>query len=155
MGPMLGVHARGLEPAKTMPARTFVWSYPVDGWDALVCGHSAPSGFFGGNSRGSEGERSSAAASSFLRVGGFVYIDKEYNILQCNTLMAASYVSSDRGLYFSTPRSWRPEWTAALRQQNRFQEVTIQALIDVGARYFCWLRPDEFFSRFTCPAECA
>jgi len=104
-------------------ARTFVWSYPCDGWSWLV--------------------EKDTVAGSFLGCGGFVYLDKEYNIVATTTLM--SPVGRQAGLFFSKPRQWNAEWTKALAKESRFQKVTIQGIQRGGARYFCWLKPGEFF----------
>merc|ERR1712217_58089 len=34
-------------------------------------------------------------------------------------------------------------WTVALAGYGRFQRVTMQNLVEVGAKWFCWLRPNE------------
>eukprot|EP00930_Biecheleria_cincta_P045468 TRINITY_DN31331_c0_g1_i1.p1 TRINITY_DN31331_c0_g1~~TRINITY_DN31331_c0_g1_i1.p1 ORF type:complete len:1073 (+),score=160.91 TRINITY_DN31331_c0_g1_i1:461-3220(+) len=46
-------------------------------------------------------------------------------------------------LQFSAPRRWEPAWTERLIQQGRFQPITPRKWLMAGARYVCWLRPDE------------
>jgi len=130
-------------------ARTFVWSYPVENWQGLAkekdpSSSSIPSSIIDMLGM-SKPNTETPAASSFFTVGGFTYVDKDYNIVGCTTLMSAVYLSTDVGMHFNCPKRWREEWTAALHSQKRFQEVTIKALVDVGARYFCWLKPGEYF----------
>jgi len=46
-------------------------------------------------------------------------------------------------LQFSAPRRWHQVWTERLVQQGRFQPITARKWLMAGARYICWLRPDE------------
>lgn len=102
-------------------ATKFVWSYPVAAWNALNGGPDA--------------------VRSFLSVGGYVYLDDQHKILHVTTLVPLE--GEGGGLQFGRYAAWRPEWTASLMRQGRFQRITIRALVDVGAHHFCWLRPGE------------
>lgn len=102
-------------------AHEFVFSYPVVSWDAMTGG--------------------SDEARSFLAVGGYAYLDAERKIIHTTTLLPTSRDAG--GLQFKGNRTWRPEWTAALMRQGRFQKITIAALNRIGAHHFCWLRPGE------------
>lgn len=127
-------------------ARTFVFSYPVEGWSAVGSeGGAGSGGWLLSESGCQSGPGHASACSSFLSVGGFVYIDKDYAILGCTTLMAAGGDTLDGELVFGDPKPWSAEWTRILQKQQRIRQVTIQALLDAGARYFCWLRPGEHF----------
>lgn len=112
-------------------ARTFVFAYPVNDWTEIRYTEMTP-------------------AQSFLTIGGFVYLDKEYKILGANTLMAPGHtwphpaLANEKMLCFHKGERWRGEWSETLLRQKRFQPVTIKAMTDAGAHYFCWLRPDEF-----------
>jgi hypothetical protein len=98
-------------------AGEFCWSYPVADWNA-VAGDDAP--------------------RSFLAVGGYVYFARGA-VCGCTTLIPAEA----GGLQFGAPKPWHPSWTQALMKQGRIQPITIQALREVGAMHFCWLRPGE------------
>jgi len=106
-------------PAK---ATSFVWSYPVSGWTCV--------------------SEDQSPIANFLALGGYVYFDSMGEILRCNTLTKTTQ-SSGGGLQFGSAQHWQEEWTASLLKEGRFQPVTIQAMYDAGARYFCWLRPEE------------
>mmetsp|Transcript_64403 Transcript_64403/g.171736 ORF Transcript_64403/g.171736 Transcript_64403/m.171736 type:complete len:315 (+) Transcript_64403:32-976(+) len=106
-------------------AKRFVWSYPVAGWTAVDGGERADT----------------AAAVSFLSVGGFVYLDERNRALHATTLVPSALEAG--GLQFRAPAPWVAEWTATLMRHGRFQRITIKALNDLGAHHFCWLRPGE------------
>ena len=74
-----------------------------------------------------------------LTVGGYMYFDKNKKLLQINTLIPAI----DGGLQFSKPKKWDNRFTMSLHKDGRFQEITIAALSEKGAKYFCWLFPME------------
>lgn len=107
-------------------ARTFMWSYPIPDWPEI---HGKPT-----------------AVDSFLSVGGFVYLDKDYNVVGVNTLMAVTNEAPTKSLHFYEPLPWQPQWTDLLVKQKRFHLISIKAMVDVGAHYFCWLRPGEVIS---------
>jgi len=75
---------------------------------------------------------------AFLMVGGYVYFNKEHKVCGVNTIIPA-----DNGLVFSRPKKWNPDFTRFLARSGRFQPITIKALHDCGARWYCWIRPDE------------
>lgn len=77
----------------------------------------------------------------FLRIGAFMYVDKQDRIVGLATLRPQHIEGS--GLCFAEPQPWLPEWTAALVARSRFQPVTMKILREKGARYFVWLRPGE------------
>lgn len=85
---------------------------------------------------------------SFLTVGGYVYFrpapESGLHMQELQLLSAHSIRFSPQGaLQFSAPRRWEPAWTQRLVQQDRFKEVTVRAWVAAGARYVCWVRPDE------------
>lgn len=88
-------------------------------------------------------EEESSSSTTFLGAGGWVYLDKDYNIVASTTLMSPQ--GRQAGLFFSTPRTWRAEWSKSLAKESRFQKVTIQGIQRGGAKYFCWLKPGEIF----------
>jgi len=106
-----------------LEALRFNWSYPVPGWESMNQGGI------------------SQQLASFFQVGGFMYFGAFQCILQVTTLIPSD--GDAGGLQFSKPRSWKPEWTAALAKDGRFQDITIKALRATGASSFCWLRPEE------------
>lgn len=68
-------------------------------------------------------------------------MDAQRKIIHTTTLLPTS--KDTGGLQFKGSQVWRPEWTAALMRQGRFQKVTVAALNKIGAHHFCWLRPGE------------
>jgi hypothetical protein len=47
-------------------------------------------------------------------------------------------------LYFMPKQPWRgPRFTRALAQAGRFQSITINALAEKGAKYYCWLHGEK------------
>jgi len=116
-------------------SRDFVWSYPVAGWEGVESNAYALD-------RWEEGLEGGAAIKSFFSVGGYMYFDVEGHVAGVATLGRVQ--DGDSGsLHFAEPRRWLPEWTAALVEQGRFQSVTMKAFVEVGARMYLWLRPNE------------
>lgn len=107
-------------------ASKFVFSYPVVAGSTLKPSLAAPS---------------ASLVSSFLSVGGFMYLDAANRPTHATTLIPTD--KAEGGLQFSPPRRWEAEWTTALMRQGRFQRITIKPLNDLGAQHFCWLRPGE------------
>mmetsp|Transcript_15025 Transcript_15025/g.35362 ORF Transcript_15025/g.35362 Transcript_15025/m.35362 type:complete len:317 (+) Transcript_15025:109-1059(+) len=106
-------------------ARTMVWSYPVAGWADLFKGDVPP------------------LVAAFLQVGGFVYMDKECEIVHVQAFMATCEEHKGFTLHFGWPRPVPQGLVRTLVTQKRFQPITIGALWALGARHFCWLRPGE------------
>jgi len=104
-------------------ATAFVWSYPVavsvDPAKANKIDFTDPD-------------------MAFLMVGGYVYFDKNRKVCGVNTIIPAT-----QGLQFSKPKKWNQDFTHFLMKDGRFQSITIKALNDCGAWFFCWIRPDE------------
>ncbi|KAJ9458925.1 Myosin-3 [Diplonema papillatum] len=103
-------------------ATTFVWAYPLPGMQGLMrLGLDAHSG-----------------AVTFVTYGGFVYLDRNGVPLSANAL------GPGVGLSFLGPHVWeRNEITRRIEKSGRMQPITIQQLADAGAKYFCWLLPEE------------
>eukprot|EP00927_Polykrikos_kofoidii_P020643 TRINITY_DN19838_c0_g1_i1.p1 TRINITY_DN19838_c0_g1~~TRINITY_DN19838_c0_g1_i1.p1 ORF type:complete len:1125 (+),score=142.50 TRINITY_DN19838_c0_g1_i1:80-3454(+) len=97
---------------------------------------------------------------SFLTVGGYIYFRPSADFTdsrstrvplmrpdwptELDLLSARSIRFSPAGaLQFSAPRRWEPAWTRRLAQQGRFQAITARKWVAAGARYVCWVRPDE------------
>lgn len=100
---------------------------------------------------------------SFLTVGGYIYFrarvdrgspesrhdnatplmgsrwPRELNLLSARAIRFCP----DGALQFSAPKRWEPRWTERLVQQGRFQPITARKWVAAGARYVCWVRPDE------------
>jgi len=111
--------------AALIPAESasFVWAYPV----AITVDVSKLQGI-----------DPSDPDLAFLMVGGYVYFNKEHQVCGVNTIVPA-----DNGLVFSKPKKWNHDLTRYLAKSGRFQPITIKALHDCGARWYCWIRPDE------------
>lgn len=100
---------------------------------------------------------------SFVTVGGFIYfrpyperdavfkqvracknMGRSRKLVPGELLSACSIRFSPSGsLQFSAPRRWEPAWTTRMVQRNRFQPVSARKWSLAGARFFCWLRPNE------------
>jgi hypothetical protein len=123
-----------LIPAK---AKRFVWSYPVSDWQRVDVDAYAMDSW----DVGQAGLESSGAMKSFLSLGGFIYFDE--NDAVCGVTTLGRTGRDTGGMSFGEPRRWRREWTGSLVELGRFQTVTMKALRQMGAQYYCWLRPSE------------
>lgn len=118
-------------------AADFVWSYPVSDWERVESDAYSLDSW-------EEGLDGGAAVKDFLSVGGFLYFDADGLIVGLATLGRPEANDLDYGLLqFSEPRLWAPEWSSSLVAQGRFQRITIQSLVEMGARMYVWLRPRE------------
>mmetsp|Transcript_109869 Transcript_109869/g.354715 ORF Transcript_109869/g.354715 Transcript_109869/m.354715 type:complete len:436 (+) Transcript_109869:117-1424(+) len=115
-------------------AQEIVWSYPVAGWECVESDAYALERW--------EGLEASAALKSFLTVGGFLFFDAEGRIAGATTPGRLD-PGEAAGLHFLQSKRWRPEWTRPLAEHGRFQPVTMRSLVQLGAKLFCWLRPQE------------
>lgn len=105
-------------------AEHFAWCYPF----VSDCRPNAPWLEFAGD-----------PDVAFLFYGGFVYFDKNMEVVAINAVTP----SASGGLRFGQPKRWKPEWTEPLRKTQRWHPVTLRGLIQSGASEFCWLRPHE------------
>ncbi|CAE7234236.1 hyd [Symbiodinium sp. CCMP2592] len=88
-------------------------------------------------------EDGTAADWSFLTVGGFVLLQEDENS-QLKVLCANSVSFHPSGpMQFSAPQPWCSEWTRKLAEAGRFRKVTVQKWAGAGARYLCWICPEE------------
>lgn len=108
-----------------------VWAYPSPDWALSQEYEKSANG-------GSVSERDMLV--NFLSVGGFIYGGEDGNVAAVTTLGAGS---EKGGLCFGKPKKWCRDWSIALIDARRFQKVTIKALQDVDAHYFCWLPPGD------------
>ena len=98
-------------------ATHFCWVYPLVGIIQLT------------TAKKTEMEREIVKGNleyTFLALGGFAYFRLErnlYKMVQTNCL-----VQADNGLIFEGPFIWRPEYTAHLERQGRFQVKYIKRL---------------------------
>jgi len=74
---------------------------------------------------------------AFLTVGGFVYFDKNKQVLQVAGLVQRPHGVLKFGDRIELEQSQLP------RHETRFQEITLKALLDQGANKFCWVNPGE------------
>lgn len=79
------------------------------------------------------------AVAYFLELGGFLYFGKDHKLLQVKTV-APTKTKSQQTLNFKK-HQWNPDWTQHLL--GRFHPITVETLIEVGAKYFVWLHPNE------------
>ena len=88
-------------------------------------------------------EDGTAADWSFLTVGGFVFLQVDEKS-QLQVLCANSVSFHPSGpMQFSAPQPWCAEWTRKLAEAGRFNKVTVQKWASAGARYMCWICPEE------------
>ncbi|CAK9102536.1 unnamed protein product [Durusdinium trenchii] len=111
-------------------AAYFAWAYPVD------------------KSKHPELWPLSGPERAFLEYGGYIYFDKDCNVVGTTSI---SPTSVGTGLLFGGSSPLPEEVSEALSRQGRFQEVTLEALLRKGATHFAWLRPKEFSS---CGLHC-
>eukprot|EP01012_Entosiphon_sulcatum_P027705 TRINITY_DN3341_c0_g1_i1.p1 TRINITY_DN3341_c0_g1~~TRINITY_DN3341_c0_g1_i1.p1 ORF type:complete len:533 (+),score=72.54 TRINITY_DN3341_c0_g1_i1:516-2114(+) len=78
------------------------------------------------------------ALSSFLKIGGFVYFDKEKKVVAVNGVKVGLGLKG-AGLCFCEPRELPPEAVEDLIHQ--FVPVTAPDLLEAGAVSFMWMRP--------------
>eukprot|EP01059_Diplonema_ambulator_P009872 TRINITY_DN19847_c0_g2_i7.p1 TRINITY_DN19847_c0_g2~~TRINITY_DN19847_c0_g2_i7.p1 ORF type:complete len:1592 (+),score=468.24 TRINITY_DN19847_c0_g2_i7:5214-9989(+) len=113
-------------------AHSFVWAYPLPGINGL-------SGL---------NLDTNHAAVTFVTYGGFIYLDEEGAPLSVNALSPGS------GLSFNGPYRWtQSEQTLEIELSGRMQPITIKQLSDIGAKYFCWLKPEEELGISPCPTH--
>jgi hypothetical protein len=80
----------------------------------------------------------------FVTFGGYIYCDADMKVV------STSAIASGEDLHFSAPKPWRAKFTRGLAQSGRFQSITINALAEAGAKYYCWLHAGEVL---TCPRD--
>ena len=78
---------------------------------------------------------------TFLALGGFAYFRLQGETLE--TLQTNALVKSDNGLIFRGPHRWRSEYTENLQREERFQDVTIGELLELGVKKYCFINPNE------------
>jgi nicotinamidase-related amidase len=76
-----------------------------------------------------------------LTFGGFVYIDKSFRICGVTTFIEQPTAST---LCFDQIKTTDQKTINSLNSAKRFEEVTLQPLLDAGAVEFCWIHPNEF-----------
>jgi len=117
-------------------AQEFAWSYPVANWERVESDAYAMD-----NWESLAAMEATTALKSFLTVGGFLFFNAQGRIVGASTPGRAQSEASS--LHFREPQRWRREWTQSLAEQGRFQPVTMREIVSLGARTFCWLRPNE------------
>lgn len=118
-------------------SQDFAWSYPVANWERVESDAYAMD-----NWDTVPAMEHSAALKSFLTVGGFLFFNSEGHVIGTTTPGRPGKGDAS-GLHFGDPQRWRREWTQSLAEQGRFQPVTMREIVALGARMFCWLRPNE------------
>eukprot|EP00040_Diaphanoeca_grandis_P012835 m.64901 g.64901 ORF g.64901 m.64901 type:complete len:430 (+) comp23495_c0_seq1:239-1528(+) len=105
-------------------ADTFAFAYPPAGFSQLTSDQKKHLNF-------------ETPSYAFMAFGGYVYFNKKGEALQLNAIDVGP------GLNFDGPFKLSKLALASLRKQGRMQPITVQQLLDTGAKYFCWLRPSE------------
>ncbi|KAJ5073495.1 caspase regulator ring finger domain-containing [Anaeramoeba ignava] len=105
-------------------ATSFVWAYPLAGVSQLTEDQKAQLDL-------------TAPEVVFVSFGGYLYFDSSDRVVGANA------IGIGRGLFFNGPHKWDHEFTSCLYREGRFQDITIQSMYDKGARYYCWVRPNE------------
>ena len=86
-------------------------------------------------------ESAEAGWFAFLLLGGFCYLDEYNKVLRCNALSLAVQPAS---LSLVGPfRMKDVRVTAQLRENERVEPVTLQALRTAGFSEFAWVNPNE------------
>lgn len=129
--------AESKDAANIPPSSThFAWAYPVV-VDEGVLQTAAP-----GN----------GAEKAFLQYGGYVYFDRQSNVVGTNSICPAPLGTA--GLTFGRPQDLPPSAVETLTRQGRFQEITLEDLRRQGAQEFAWIRPGEFGDVIANPNGC-
>ena len=72
-------------------------------------------------------------------------VEEDLHFQQANVLEALGEASG--GLHFEGPyhfgRANANVWRSTLHREGRLHQVTLKHLRDIGAKYFCWLKPNE------------
>lgn len=76
-------------------------------------------------------------AINFALLGGFIYMD------DANTVLATNSFGFGREVSFDQPEDWDQQFNARLHRQGRFQDVKTPEFERQGAKFFCWLLPEE------------
>ena len=106
-------------------ADTFCFAYPLEGAHHLTESH-----------RGVV-QCLHNANFTFAIFGGFLYLDRDGNVVGANALCTGT------GLHFDPPQKWPVDIKKKLIREDRFQQVTFPVLIKMGCHYFVWIKPKE------------
>ena len=98
-------------------ARSFAWAYPVVTKELEIR------------------IENKTAFDMFLLYGGYVYYDKDDELIQCNSLWPGGQ------LQFATPAPLPPALDKQIEDEQRWHDITLEPLHAVGARQFAWLPP--------------
>lgn len=85
---------------------------------------------------------------SFLLSGGFLYFDADKQLIQTNALWVGCNVQ------LGAPKRLPEQVMQALEQQNRFHDITLDNLTQLGAKRFAWILPGEFSSKEEGGVQC-
>lgn len=123
-------------------ATEFAWSYPLDG--AL----NAFQTIFDPSIDSDEYAQFNEHLPDLLyfAFGAFIYVDGSDNVLSANAVVGSAEGEGEEGcsgVSFKGPYAWDDTLTQALWNEGRFQRVTVEGLINIGVKYFCWVRPSE------------
>merc|ERR1712167_122772 len=82
----------------------------------------------------------------FLRIGGFIFLDGRFNILNVTGLMPTK---SSSALHVRGPYPMPPAYAKKLIQQSRFQPVFTPECSNAGIKSFAFLGPGELLREST------
>lgn len=79
---------------------------------------------------------------TFVRLGGFVYLDQEFHICQ-HGLMTLKLGEASGQMRFAEGVEMKQgsEELEELLARNSMHSVTVEGLLEVGATHFCWIPP--------------
>eukprot|EP00931_Biecheleriopsis_adriatica_P037600 TRINITY_DN21558_c0_g1_i2.p1 TRINITY_DN21558_c0_g1~~TRINITY_DN21558_c0_g1_i2.p1 ORF type:complete len:1193 (-),score=238.94 TRINITY_DN21558_c0_g1_i2:100-3678(-) len=113
------------------PGILVAFMYPVSlDWNLLV---------------GTTGQDDNSPEWSFITAGGFVYMQQSAEDPEKVSVLCANAISyHPRGsMQFSQPLPWNSELTEQLKRKKRWHKVTVQKWASEGAKWFCFLCPEE------------
>lgn len=105
-----------------LDSKYFAWAYPVVDDGSVGNGGSAE--------------------HNFLKFGGYVYFSGSMDAIGTNSIAPAPI--GTLGLMFGRGQVLPDRVMCILQQKGRFQDITLQPLLEAGATHFAWIRPGEF-----------
>eukprot|EP01062_Namystynia_karyoxenos_P066144 TRINITY_DN6014_c0_g1_i1.p1 TRINITY_DN6014_c0_g1~~TRINITY_DN6014_c0_g1_i1.p1 ORF type:complete len:1627 (+),score=386.24 TRINITY_DN6014_c0_g1_i1:86-4882(+) len=79
------------------------------------------------------------AVRDFVERGGFIFTDDQNQVLAVHAVTA----SHGHDMCFGQPRPWTHEKSDLLKEQHRWEALTLTELRKAGARHFCWISGSE------------
>jgi len=82
-----------------------------------------------------------SADLALLCLGGFAYLDKEYNPVKILATLGKTSRENSGKLTFGKPQKLDDDWIQEAIRLGSFHQITARPMIDAGATDFCWITP--------------